>query len=329
MRLSALVPIASIWKNIMNLATPLINSPYASFMQETRVTLSNGLELHVEMGGDAADPTILLIMGLGAQMLYWPDAFCKQLINQGFRVIRFDNRDIGLSTKIRNKGPRLNTFKLMGRFALGLPNVGSPYTLYDMAEDVSQMIDQLGLTRVHVLGASMGGMIAQILAAQYPEKVDKLGLLFTSNNQPLLPPPFPKQLMSLIGRPASNDEDGIVKHSIKLFQTIGSPGFVNQIDAMQTARRLYQRSYYPAGVLQQFLAILCTGSLLPLNKKTQKQTLVMHGACDRLLPPSHGKAVAKAIPNAQFELIAGMGHDIQPYFIPQLSHKFAQHFKNS
>ena len=312
----------------MNSALQFNSSPYASFMQETRVSLPNGLQLHVEMGGDATHPTILLIMGLGAQMLYWPDAFCKQLIDQGFRVIRFDNRDIGLSSKIRRKGPRLNTFKLMGRFALGLPNAGAPYTLYDMADDVSHLIDQLGLERVHVLGASMGGMIAQILAAKYPQKIEKLGLLFTSNNRPLLPPPFPKQLMSLIGRPASNDEEGIVNHSLKVFEIIGSPGFVNPVDAIQTARRLYQRSYHPAGVLQQFLAILCTGSLAPLNKHIEKATLVMHGAADRLLPPSHGKAVAKAIKNAKFELIAGMGHDIQPHFIPQLSHHFAQHFKS-
>lgn len=311
----------------MNSALQFIPSPYASFMQETRVSLPNGVQLHVEVGGNPEHPTILMIMGLGAQMLYWPDEFCKQLIDHGFRVIRFDNRDIGLSSKIRFKGPRLNTLKLMSRFALGLPNSGSPYTLFDMAEDVSHLIDQLGLERVHVLGASMGGMIAQILAAKHPHKVQKLGLLFTSNNRALLPPPFPKQLMSLIGRPASNDEEGIVQHIVKLYQTIGSPGFVNVDEAKITARKLYQRSYYPAGVLQQFLAILCTGSLSGLSKNIHQQTLVLHGARDRLLPPSHGKAVAKSIKQAKFELIAGMGHDIQPHFVPKLAQNFAQHFK--
>jgi pimeloyl-ACP methyl ester carboxylesterase len=155
-----------------------------------------------------------------------------------------------------------------------------------------------------------------------------LGLLFTSNNQALLPPPFPKQLFSLISRPASNDEDGIIQHSLKLFQTIGSPGYVNQIEAMQAVRKLYQRSYYPAGVLQQFLAILCTGSLLKLDKQIQHDTLVIHGSKDRLLPPSHGRAVAKAISGARFELIDGMGHDIPPHFIPSLSGLFADHFKS-
>ena len=311
----------------MNSALQFQISPYTPFMQETSIDLGNGVQLHVEIGGKETDPAILLIMGLGAQMLFWPDFFCKSLIDQGYYVIRFDNRDIGLSSKIRHKGQRLNTFKLMGRFAVGLQNQGSAYTLFDMADDVALLIERLGLKNPHIIGASMGGMIAQILAAKYADKIGKLGLLFTSNNQPLLPPPFPKQLFSLIGKPDSRDEEGIVSHSLKVFNIIGSPGYINQVDALQTARKLYQRSYYPAGVLQQFLAILCTGSLLQLDKQIQQPTLVVHGSRDRLLPPSHGKAVAKAIPAAKFELIHGMGHDIPPHFIPQLSSLFAHHFK--
>ena len=312
----------------MNSALQYQPSPYTPFMHETKVDLGNGIELHVEVGGNPEHPTLLLIMGLGAQMLYWPDFFCKSLIDQGYRIIRYDNRDIGLSSKIRNKGPRLNTLKVMGRFALGLDNQGSPYNLYDMANDAALLIERLGLDKVHVIGASMGGMIAQILAAQHPDKVQKLGLMFTSNNQPVLPPPFPKQLFSLIGKPESSDEEGIVNHSLKVFKIIGSPGYVNHLEAIQTARKLYQRSYYPAGVLQQFLAILCTGSLLKLDQQIDHKTLVVHGSKDRLLPPSHGKAVAKAISGAKFELIDGMGHDIPPHFIPYLSGLFADHFKS-
>ncbi|TXJ06703.1 MAG: alpha/beta hydrolase [Acinetobacter sp.] len=312
----------------MSAALQFQPSPYADFMRECKVDLPNQLSLHVEIGGNPQHPTILLIMGLGAQMLFWPDAFCKQLIDAGYQVIRFDNRDIGLSSKIRQKGKRLNTFKLMGRFSLGLKNNGAPYNLYDMAEDVSLLIDALQLKHVNVIGASMGGMIAQILAAKYPEKVQKLGLLFTSNNQPLLPPPFPKQLMSLIARPEQRDAEGIIRHSVKVFNTVGSAGFINQIEAAATARKLYHRSYYPAGILQQFLAILCTGSLLPLDKHIQQPTIVVHGRKDRLLPPSHGRAVAKAIKNAQFELIDGMGHDLAPYFIPTLVQHFVQHFNH-
>lgn len=301
-------------------------SPYTQFMQETTIELPNQQTLHVEIGGDPANPTILLIMGLGAQLLFWPDAFCKQLIDAGFQVIRFDNRDIGLSSKVKKKGKRLNTIKMMSRFSFGLSNQGAPYNLYDMAEDVNLLLEALQLNKVHVIGASMGGMIAQILAAQYPQKVERLGLLFTSNNQRFLPPPFPKQLFSLIGRPENHNEESIIRHSIKVFNTIGSPGFVNQIETAQTARKLYQRSYYPAGVLQQFLAILCTGSLLHLDKQIQQPTIVVHGSRDRLLPPAHGKAVAKAIKNAKFELVEGMGHDLQPYFIPKLVQIFVQYF---
>ncbi|WOE31455.1 MULTISPECIES: alpha/beta hydrolase [unclassified Acinetobacter] len=312
----------------MNSALKLKDSPYTSFMQETKVTLSNGIELHVEMGGNPQNPAILLIMGLGAQLLFWPDFFCKSLIDQGFYVIRYDNRDIGLSSKICYEGPHLNTFKMMGKFTFGLTNQGAPYNLYDMAEDASLLIEQLNLNHVHVVGASMGGMIAQILAAKYPHKVQNLALLFTSNNKPFLPLPRPKQLFSLIGKPESKDKTAIINHTLKVFKTIGSPGLVNPLEAIQTAEKLYQRSYYPTGVLQQFLAILCTGSLLQLNKQIQKPTLVVHGACDRLLPPEHGKAVAKAIPGAKFELIEGMGHDIPPHFIPYLSGLFAHHFKS-
>lgn len=312
----------------MNSALRFDVSPYATFMQETKVDLGNGIQLHVEIGGKAEDPAIILIMGLGAQLLFWPDFFCKLLIERGFRVIRFDNRDIGLSTKITQPHKPQIRLQQMGRFALGLKNQGAAYNLYDMADDVALLIDQLGLDRPHLLGASMGGMIAQIIAAQYPEKIGKLAVLFSSNNQSMLPPPFPKQLSCLLAKPKSRDANIIINHSLKVFQTIGSPGYINQIDTLQTSRKLYQRSYYPTGILQQFLAILCTGSLLHLDKKISTATLVVHGSRDRLLPPSHGKAIAKAISGAKFELIEGMGHDLPPHFIPKLSSLFADHFQS-
>lgn len=301
-------------------------SDYADFMQQALVTLPSGQQLHVEIGGNKNHPTIVLIMGLGAQMLFWPDMFCRQLIARGYRVMRFDNRDIGLSSKVRHKGKRLNPMLLMGRFGLGLKNQGAPYDLYDMAEDVSQLIDVLDLGRVHVIGASMGGMIAQILAAKHPQQVEKLGILFSSNNQRFLPPPYPKQLFSLIGRPDNHEEDTLIKHSMKVFQLIGSPGHINPLIAAETARKLYRRSFYPAGVFQQFLAILCTGSLLEIDHQITQPTVVVHGSQDKLLPPAHGRAVAKAIKGATFHLIDGMAHDIPPYFIPHLVEIFTHHF---
>lgn len=305
-------------------ALALKPSEYSSFMQSGKVDIGNNISLHFEIGGVQNTKTVLLIMGLGAQMLIWPEFFCEALIRQGYRVVRFDNRDIGLSSKIRHKGPRLNSLKLMGRFSLGLPNEGSPYTLFDMAEDTSKLMDALSIDKAHVIGASMGGMIAQILAAYYPEKVQTLNLLFTSNNRALLPPPYPKQFLSLMGRPVSTDEDGMVAHSIKLFKTIGSPGYIDEKRAAEIARKLYRRSFHPAGVVQQFLAILCTGSLTSIDGMIQQPTMVIHGSKDRLLPPSHGKAVAKAIKGAKFQLIDGMGHDIPEYFTPELVKLFSQ-----
>lgn len=304
-------------------------STYSHYMQSSSINVGNNINLHVEIGGNPNHPAVLLIMGLGAQMLIWPDSFCEALIRQGYRVIRFDNRDIGLSSKVRHSGSKLNTFKLISRFALGLSNQGAPYTLYDMAEDTSRLMDALGIEKAHVIGASMGGMIAQILAAYYPEKVKTLGLLFTSNNRPLLPPPFPKQLMSLMERPKTVDEDGMVAHSLRLFHAIGSPGHINNEEAIAKARALYRRSYHPTGVIQQFLAILCTGSLTGINRLINVPTLVLHGSKDRLLPPSHGRSVAKHIANAQFQLIEGMGHDIPKYFVPTLVEAFSQHLKAS
>ena len=301
-------------------------SPYSAFMQASEVD-ANGLTFHFEVGGNPAHPTVLLIMGLGAQMLLWKDLFCEQLIAQGFRVIRFDNRDIGLSSKIRKKNKRLNTVKLMGRFTLGLSSQGAPYTLYDMAEDTSHLIDALGLGSVHVIGASMGGMIAQILTAKHPEQVKSLNLLFTSNNRALLPPPGFKQLNALIGKPKGHDEESMIEHAAHLVKTIGSPQYIDLEKSREFTRLLYRLSFNPAGVMQQYLAVLCTGSLVAIDRQIRKPTLVLHGSCDKLVPPSHGRAVAKAIHGAKFRLIDGMGHDTPDALVPTLLGHYVRHMK--
>jgi pimeloyl-ACP methyl ester carboxylesterase len=307
-------------------ALSLTPSTYTSFMHAGEVD-ANGLTFHFEVGGPENGPTVLLIMGLGAQMLLWSETFCDALIQQGYRVIRFDNRDIGLSTKIRDKVPRLNTLKMMGRFALGLKNHGAPYTLVDMAEDTSHLIKALKLDAVHVIGASMGGMIAQILAAEHPEQVKSLNLLFTSNNRALLPPPGLAQMKALIGRAPALDEDSMVRHSAKTFAVIGTPGHVDPVKTQAFTRLLYRRSFSPLGVMQQYFAILCTGSLTHYDKKIKAPTLVVHGELDKLIPPAHGRAVAKAIKGARFELVKGMAHDIQDAYAPQLAALFLQNIK--
>lgn len=313
----------------MTSAMTFANSPYCEFMRQSSVNLANGQRLHVEIGGDPTHPTILLIMGLGGQILHWPNDFCQKLIQAGFQVIRYDHRDVGLSSKCAAEDAKaLNTYSLMARYCLGLASQGAPYTIYDLAEDASQLIDALGLQAVHVIGASMGGMIAQILAAKHAAQVLSLGLLFTSNNQRFLPPPYPKQLFALMSEPKADDEQSVVRHSLKIYNIIGSPGHINQVNAAKIAQMLYQRQYYPAGTYRHFLAILCTGSLQYLDKQIQQPTIVIHGNRDRLLPPAHGKAVAKAIKNAKFQLIDGLGHDLPPYFSATIVQAFVQHIHN-
>lgn len=284
--------------------------------------------LYAETLGNPQDPCIFLIMGLGCQLIHWSDDFCHALVKQGFYVVRFDNRDIGLSNKTQQSVSAKNLLFKMVRFQIGLKNTGAHYTLEDMAQDCVDLLNHLNISRCHVIGASMGGMIAQILAAKYPQRVNKLGLLFTSNNQAFLPPPHFKQLYALLKRSKSNKPQDIIEQSVKLYQIIGSTGYINESYNRKIAQLAYQRSYTPMGVLQQFLAILCTGSLLNWDKQIKQQTLVVHGQRDRLLPPKHGKAVAKAIQGAKFELIEGMGHDISPHFIPHLSGLFGHHFKS-
>ncbi|MFB2538976.1 MULTISPECIES: alpha/beta fold hydrolase [unclassified Acinetobacter] len=296
------------------------------FMQQHFIDLSNKQRLCVEMAGDEKRPTILLIMGLGSQLTMWPDAFCQLLLDSGFRVIRFDNRDSGLSNKCEFLQPPLSLLKTMGRFSLGLATNGASYTLYDMAEDVHLLLNTLHIEKAHILGASMGGMIAQILAAKYPNQVKSLGLLFTSNNQSFAQPPNLSILKQMFKRPKSNNPEDIINNTVQFYQMIASPNYSTNSQFYDFAQGLYQRSYHPMGTQRQFYAILTTGSLKKINHMIQSPTLVIHGSKDKLIPPSNGKAVAKAIPHAKFELIDGLGHDISPHFMAKLADLFTDHF---
>lgn len=276
------------------------------------VAKAGDVELVYEDWGDINHSPMVLIMGLSAQMLLWPDQFCEQLVLKGFRVVRFDNRDIGLSTKIKSKGPHMKDWMLMARAQLGLSTPGVPYTLHDMAKDTLGLLDHLGIRRAHIVGASMGGMIAQILAAKHPDRVSSLGVIFSSTNQPLLPPPAPSAILPLMKGPGKGaTEEQRLAHSVKLMRNIGSPGYpVPEAEMEAFARRLFARSYYPAGVKRQFMAVLGTGNLRPYARQIVAPTVVIHGKSDPLLRPACGKAVARAIRGAKLELIPGMGHDL-------------------
>lgn len=269
------------------------------------------IELHYEDWGNPDDPAILLVMGLSAQMLLWPAGFCERLVRKGYRVIRFDNRDIGLSTKVKVKSKPMNDLLRMARFSLGVASP-SPYSLYDMAGDAVGLLDHLGIAKAHVVGASMGGMIGQILAGRHGDRVRSLTVFFTSTNQALLPPPAPSAIMPLMKGPGRNaSREQLVAHSKKLFRTIGSPEYPDsdaEIEGFVTM--LLDRAHHPAGVKRQFMAVLSSGSLRPVAKRVRVPTTVIHGLDDILVRPACGRAVARAIKGAELHLIPGMGHDL-------------------
>ena len=276
----------------------------------TGIAKSGDLDIVYEDFGNEGDPPVLLIMGLGAQLLLWRKGFCEKLVNQGLRVIRFDNRDVGLSSKLPGAH---SGAALAPRMARSLVGVKSPaaYTLEDMADDADALLDHLGLDRAHIVGGSMGGMIAQVFAARYAARTRSLGVIFSSNNQALLPPPGPRQLLALLQKPTDARPEAVVENSIRVSRIIGSPGYPAPEDRLRAdALESFERSYYPAGVGRQFAAILGSGSLRRYNRATTAPTVVIHGKADRLMRPSGGRAIARAIPGARLVLFDGMGHDL-------------------
>ncbi|MGB8405171.1 MAG: alpha/beta hydrolase [Mycobacterium sp.] len=260
--------------------------------------------------GNPDDPAVLLIMGLGAQLLLWRKGFCDELVRRGYRVIRYDNRDVGLSTKFDGRHTGSAFLPKMMRFYLGLGNE-SVYTLEDMADDAAALLDHLKIDQAHIVGGSMGGMIAQVFAARHRHRTKALGVIFSSNNRALLPPPGPKQLQAITTRPQDSSRDGVIANTIRVGRIIGSPGYPTPSDQAETdAAEYYDRSYYPAGVARHFGAILGSGSLAHYDKDITAPTVVIHGRADKLMRPTGGRAIAKSIRRARLVLFDGMGHDL-------------------
>ncbi len=286
------------------------------------IDIDDKVTLSVEVAGNPDNPPLLLVMGLGSQMIFWPDSLLFRLLDAGFFIIRFDNRDIGLSSKFQDGEHHSHyqtiygILKMMLRMQLGLSNKTEPvaYTLIDMAEDTIKLIRKLKLNKVNLMGASMGGMISQIVSAQYPQEIANLILLFTSSNRPFLPPPKAKQVSVLFSHPRNPTKIASINHAEWFIRTIGSPGFVNSKLVRQIAGKRFDRSVYPRGSVQQLTAILATGSLRKYSKKITAPTLVLHGDKDGLIPASAGKDIAKTINNAKFTLVEGMGHDLPDYY---------------
>ncbi|UXA07932.1 alpha/beta fold hydrolase [Mycobacterium sp. SMC-2] len=272
---------------------------------------SGDLKLYYEDMGDIDDPPVLLIMGLGAQLLLWRTAFCEQLVRQGLRVIRYDNRDVGLSSKTQHRGAGQPLVTRLARSWLGLSSE-APYKLEDMADDAAAVLDHLGIDHAHIVGASMGGMIAQIFAARFSERTKTLGVIFSSNNSAFLPPPGPRQLLALIKGPSpGSPREVIIDNAIRVSKIIGSQRYLASEEQLRAeATESYERSYYPWGIARHFDAVLGSGSLRRYNRRTAAPTVVIHGRADKLMRPFGGRAVARAIDGARLVLFDGMGHDL-------------------
>jgi pimeloyl-ACP methyl ester carboxylesterase len=271
---------------------------------------SGDIDIYYEDMGDPNHPPVLLIMGLGAQLLLWRKGFCEKLVDQGLRVIRYDNRDVGLSTKLTGRRTGAKLLPRMVRSFLGMQSP-AVYTLEDMADDATALLDHLGIDGAHIVGGSMGGMIAQIFAARFPERTKTLGILFSSNNQAFLPPPGYQQLRALLQRPADSTQEAIIANAIRVAGIIGSPGYPAPQERLRAdAIEGYERAYYPAGIARHFAAVLGSGSLLHYDRQINAPTLVIHGKADRLMRPLGGRAIAHAIKGARLVLIDGMAHDL-------------------
>jgi pimeloyl-ACP methyl ester carboxylesterase len=278
---------------------------------------ANGIEVVYEAFGDPADPTALLIMGLGVQMLGWDAEFCALLAGRGFHVVRFDNRDVGRSTKIEG-GPRPD---LMAA-AMGDASSAS-YTLDEMADDCAGLLEHIEVERAHVVGASQGGMIAQVLAIRHPRRVLSLGSIMSTTGDPAVGQPHPEALPALLARPPAGPEE-YAEFAVGAFRIIGSPGFqADEEKLRERARASFERGYYPDGTARQLLAILASGDRTEALRRRDVPTVVIHGTDDILIDVSGGKATAAAIPGARLELIDGMGHDLPrelwPRFVDLIS----------
>jgi pimeloyl-ACP methyl ester carboxylesterase len=276
----------------------------------TGTAKAGDLDIYYEDMGDPSHPAVLLVMGLGAQLLLWRKEFCEKLVDQGLRVIRYDNRDVGLSTKVTGKHTGASLAPRMVRSFLGLPNP-AVYTLEDVADDAAALLDHLTIETAHIVGASMGGMIAQVFAARHKVRTRTLAIIFSSNNQPLLPPPGPKQLLAILQKPKDTTREAIVENAIRVTRITGSPGYPAPEERIRAeALEGFDRSYYPAGVGRHFAAILGTGSLLGYDRQISVPTVVIHGRADKLMRPFGGRAIARAIKGARLVLFDGMGHDL-------------------
>ena len=290
---------------------------------------ANGLSLHYESMGQEDHPAIVLIMGLSMQLIMWPDALCERLAAGGYRVIRFDNRDVGLSSHLDHLGVPSIAVQFL-KYLVRLP-VRAPYLIDDMARDTAGLIDALGLRRPHIVGASMGGMIAQNLAAQWPDKVASLTSIMSTTGRRSLPQPSWKTRRALL-QPAAKpgDVEGAIQRMMRVLRVIGSRSLpVDPAALRELCERHVRRSNYPSGGARQLLAVAASGDRTAVVRRIRAPALVIHGDEDPLVPPTGGQETARVIAagggTAKLSIIAGMGHDFPVQVLPRIADEIAAH----
>ncbi|MHA1992799.1 MAG: alpha/beta hydrolase [Candidatus Hodarchaeales archaeon] len=271
---------------------------------------ANNIEIEYELFGNASDKPLLLVMGLGAQMIAWDVKFIQHLVDRGFYVIRFDNRDVGLSTKCEEAGAP----NLMQAFATAQSGgtVESPYSLEDMADDAVGLLDVLNIEKAHICGASMGGMIVQVIALRHPTRVISLCSIMSTTGNPDLPPAKP-EILQLLTTPVPPEREAYIENGIKAGKILYGSGFpYDEARGRELAGKAFDRCFYPPGFGRQLLAIMANGNRKPKLASVTVPTLVIHGGDDQLVPVEGGKDTHEAIPGSELIIIDGMGHSLPP-----------------
>jgi pimeloyl-ACP methyl ester carboxylesterase len=291
--------------------------------QPPQIARANGIDICYEIFGDADAEPMLLIMGLGAQMIQWDDNFCRQLADRGFRVIRFDNRDIGKSSKLSG-GKRLTPFELLKLRFLKIP-VAAPYKLSDMARDTIGLMDALKIRSAHLVGVSMGGMIAQEIAITFPERVRSLTSIMSTTGNPKVPPPTRQATAMLMAPPVTTKQEYLERFA-QTWKILRVGSFLEDEALDRTrAERNFERGLNPAGVGRQLRAILASGSRKQRLGSVKAPTLVIHGTLDPLVRPEGGQDTAASVPGAKLLMIEGMGHALPIPMWPQIIDAIDQH----
>lgn len=276
------------------------------------------IDLAYERFGDAHAPPVLLIMGVGAQMIAWPDGFCDELVGRGLQIIRLDNRDVGHSTHLTDApAPNLAA-------ALAGDHSSASYTLPDMAADSVGLLDALGLDSAHIVGASMGGFIAQTIAIEHPSRIRSLTSMMSTTGDRSVGQPHAEAMRIFAGPPPTSREE-VVQRALDAFRIIGSPGFAPDLEGIaDRVGRAYDRAFDPIGIARQAVAVVASGDRTARLRSIDVPTLVIHGADDRMCDVSGGRATAAVIPGAELVVIEGMGHSLPRALWPQLAAKIAE-----